>query len=303
MARTRSAFTTWPATRCCADFDVPASRQPGPGSLSPPSSARLAAIGLKGVPRSGTWPPARGSPTCSFKPATGNFGGPSGGSVVFSPDGRVLAAAHAYYTTTRNTGTPPRQKVYLWNISKGTEIAHIEGSELSKRHPGFLSRRPRPRHVPPLAKPGAVLLLKADTGRELRRGFEGSQANFIEAFGAFPRTAACLARPSEKTMSLARSVTAGRSALQASASLSGNWPPGSCGKNSPARGGSPACFRPRWPNARLGQLRHHGAALQDTKRPAKRRAQSVLCALPPLEGGVRIHCVPRRAANSPIKMG
>jgi len=160
-----------------SDFDVPRNNHPSAFAFSPDNS-RLAAIGLKDVH---VWDVTTGQelPTLPFKKMADPNGGMNGGTLVYSPDGKILAGARTHYD--RNTGLPLGE-VYLWNTEKGTEIACLERSG---QFTATLSFSPNSQVLAlPLADQ-SVMLIKAGTGRELGR-LEGSQANFIQGMTFSP---------------------------------------------------------------------------------------------------------------------
>ena len=168
-----------PAGKVLCDFDAARTNNPSGFAFSP-DGTRLAAIGMKGVQ---IWDVTTGVelPSLPYKEDkdNANQNNINNGSLVFSPDGKILAAARSYYD--RNTGNPLGD-VYLWHVDKGTEIARIERSGYNV---GTMAFSPNGQFVAIQLQNQSVMLVKASTGKELSR-LEGSQANFIQALAFSP---------------------------------------------------------------------------------------------------------------------
>lgn len=166
-----------PGGKVLCDFDAPRTNSPA-GFAFAPDNTRLAALGLHGVH---LWDVTTGQelPTLPFKADRGNNNGISGGGIVFSPDGKVLAAARSYYD--RNTGIPYGE-VYLWHNDSGAPIACIEQSG---QNAGTMAFSPNSQLLALPMQNQGVMLVKATTGRELGR-LEGSPGQFTQGLAFSP---------------------------------------------------------------------------------------------------------------------
>jgi WD40 repeat protein len=109
-----------------------------------------------------------------FKAAPQNINtGISNGSVVFSPNGKVLAGARSYFEP--NTGTPIGD-VYIWNTETGDEIARLDGSGYGS---GNLAFSPSGLVLALPTQNQTVLLINTASGAEMGR-LEGSQNSAIQ---------------------------------------------------------------------------------------------------------------------------
>ena len=159
------------------DFDAPRSGA-GAGFTFAADNSRFAAIGIKGVH---IWDVHTGQEvvTLPFKALPASVGTYSGGSLAFSPNGKILAATRSYYEP--NTGTPLGE-TYLWNVEQATEITCIEQAGFQTPTMVF---SPSGQILALPMQNQTVLLLKATTGKELGR-LEGSQANAIQCLAFSP---------------------------------------------------------------------------------------------------------------------
>lgn len=159
------------------DFDAPRNASPASFAFSA-DNARFAAVGTKGVH---VWEVGTGqeSHLLPFKALAATNGSVTGGSLVFSPDGHILAGARSYYEPV--TGTPLGE-IYLWNVDQGTEIACIE---LATHQNGTMAFSPTGEVLAVPMFNEAVVLFKAASGRELGQ-LESSQAGPIQALTFSP---------------------------------------------------------------------------------------------------------------------
>lgn len=156
------------------DFDAVRTNGPSCFAFSP-DGGRLAALGTNGVP---LWEVNSGQemPTLKFErdaKVNNTVGGSVGGSIVFSADGKLLAAAHNYYE--RNTGQQISE-VYLWQVDGAKLIRKIDKAYYNM---GSMAFSPDGVTLAVPMQDRTILLIKGSTGKESGR-LEAGTGSFFQ---------------------------------------------------------------------------------------------------------------------------
>ncbi|MCI0639848.1 MAG: hypothetical protein L0Y72_19450 [Gemmataceae bacterium] len=162
------------------DFDAPRFYGNAPSFGFSPDGSKLAAVGQRSVL---VWDVSTGMelPSLPFKddPNANQPGGGNGGSIAFTPDGKLLAASRNYYD--RTTGTPLGE-VYLYNVEKRSLIHKLDRAG---QFPGALTFSADGKLLAVPMQDRTVLLLRAGTGKEVGR-LNGSQQGGVQALAFSP---------------------------------------------------------------------------------------------------------------------